>query len=289
MRKITFILAVVLLAACSLEPAVTAPAAPPHRPQILVTNDDGIDAPGIIALAAALKPLGEVVVVAPAKNQSGASHSITILAGMSGVLPVMRDGALFGHAVPGTPADSVLAGLYWLYKDTKFDVVVSGINRGSNVGNGAYYSGTVGAAMQGALGNIPGIAFSQDLALKEDYSRSAHISARIVEQILKHGLPPQSYWNVNIPAGELKGIKVLPASGDYYVLDHIETTGNATDGSTGIKPKMKIGTEFPAGSDTEAYAQGWVTIAPLSLDITDHAQVRAIDRWKLELPAGGNP
>jgi 5'-nucleotidase len=196
----------------------------------------------------------------------------------------MRDGALFGYAVPGTPADAVLAGLFWVKKDAKFDLVVSGINYGTNVGNGAYYSGTVGAAMQGALGGIPGIAFSQDAKLKEDYARSATVAAAIVKSILQHGLPADSYWNVNIPAGELKGIKVLPVGGDYYVLERVDTAGAASDGTTGIKPKMKIGTEFPAGSDTEAYVQGYVTIAPLSLDITDRAQLKAVGAWDLQLP-----
>jgi 5'-nucleotidase len=282
MRNASWLLVVLFLQACAMAPAT--PPAPPHRPQILVTNDDGIEAAGIKALADALKPLGEVTVVAPAKNQSGASHSITILAGTAGIVPVMRDGALFGHAVPGTPADSVLAGLYWVKKGSKFDLVVSGINYGTNVGNGAYYSGTVGAAMEGALAGIPGLAFSQDAKLKDDYARSATVAAQIVRAALEHGLPPRSYWNVNIPAGELKGIKVLPVGGDYYVVDRIETTGTATDGSTGIKPKMKIGTEFPAGSDTEAYVQGYVTITPLSLDITDRAQLKAVGGWDLTLP-----
>jgi 5'-nucleotidase len=138
--------------------------------------------------------------------------------------------------------------------------------------------------MQGALGWIPGIAFSQDAKLKEDYARSATVAASIVKAALQRGVPANTYWNVNIPAGDLKGIKVLPVGGDYYILERIDTVGAATDGTTGIKPKMKIGTEFPAGSDTEAYVQGYVTIAPLSLDITDRAQVKAISGWNLQLP-----
>jgi 5'-nucleotidase len=282
MQKAPWFFLATLLSACALAPPAAAPRTEPYR--ILVTNDDGIESPGIAALAAALKPLGEVTVVAPAKNQSGASHSITILSGIGGIVPVMRDGAVFGHAVPGTPADSVLAGLYWLKKGTKLDLVVSGINYGTNVGNGAYYSGTVGAAMEGALAGIPGIAFSQDAKLKEDYARSAVVAAHIVKAALARGLPPRSYWNVNIPAGELKGIRVLPVGGDYYILDRIDTAGAATDGTTGIKPKLKIGTEFPAGSDSEAYAQGYVTIAPLQLDIADRAQIKAVGGWNLQLP-----
>ncbi len=281
MKPIFTVTLLALITACATAPQIVVPEKP-YR--ILVTNDDGIESPGIAALAAALRPLGEVVVVAPAKNQSGASHSITILAGTAGIVPVKRDGVLFGHAVPGTPADSVLAGLFWVRKGEKFDVVVSGINYGTNVGNGAYYSGTVGAAMEAALAGIPGIAFSQDAKLKDDYARSATVAAHIVKAALEHGLPPRAYWNVNIPAGDLKGIKVLPLGGDYYILDHIETVGAATDGSTGLKPKMKIGTEFPAGSDTEAYAQGYVTIAPLRLDITDPAQLKAVDKWNLQIP-----
>lgn len=284
MHKASWIIVVaVLLTSCALEPPAAAPRTEPYR--ILVTNDDGIEAAGIIALATALKPLAEVTVVAPAKNQSGASHSITILSGLTGIVPAVQpDGTPFGHAVPGTPADSVLVAQYWLHKGKKFDLVVSGINYGTNVGNGAYYSGTVGAAMQGALGDVPGIAFSQDAKLKNDYARSATVAAGIVKAVLARGLPPRSYWNVNIPAGELKGIKVLPVGGDYYVVERVDTVGAASDGSTGLKPKLAIGTQFPAGSDTEAYVQGYVTIAPLTLDITDRAQVKAVGGWDLQLP-----
>lgn len=290
MRKTPWILVfVALLGACALAPSAPNPAAAPHTPRILVTNDDGIESAGIAALAAALKPLGEVVVVAPAKNQSGASHSITILSGLAEIKPVMRDGALFGHSVSGTPADAVLTALYWTHRGAKFDLVVSGINYGTNVGIASHYSGTVGATVEAVLAGIPGIAFSQDAKLKDDYARSAAVAAGIVEQALKNRLAPGVFLNVNIPHGELKGIKVLPDAGSYYIVDRVDPVGAATDGSTGLKPRMKIGTEFPPGSDTEAYAQGYVTIAPLQVDWTDRPALKAVAKWPLALPAPAAP
>src|SRR5580765_8259987 len=124
MRLILWLTPLCLLAAaCASIPAAPHGHAGPYR--ILVTNDDGIDAPGLAALAGALKPLGEVVVMAPSSDRSGASHSITLLRGIPSVTKVMRDGALFGYAVDGTPADCVLLAIYWLKNERPFDLVVS--------------------------------------------------------------------------------------------------------------------------------------------------------------------
>ncbi len=268
------------LAACALQPAP--PQARTYR--ILITNDDGIEHEGITALAAALGQLGEVVVVAPKTDQSGKSHSISILNGVASVMPVMRDGVRFGYAVDGTPADCVLLALYWPPIAGKFDVVVSGINYGTNVGVASLYSGTVGATVEGALADIPSVAFSQDARLKE-YGRSAAIAAKIVERVLKEGVPSRSFLNVNIPAGELKGFRVAPMGDSFYVLDRFETFGAASDGSTGVKLKLKRGTEFLPERDTDLYADGYVTLTPLQADWTARDFIESLQKWSLELPA----
>jgi 5'-nucleotidase len=265
---------VLLLAACA-----AAPPAPEKHYRILVTNDDGIDAPGIVALAAAMKPLGEVVVVAPKTDQSGKAHSTSIGTGVASIVPVDRDGARFGYAVEGTPTDCVLVALYWLSRDAKFDLVVSGINRGANVGVGSLYSGTVGAALEGAIAKIPSIAFSQDTQRKE-YAVSAQVAASVVARALKEGMAPYTFLNVNIPAGELKGVKVAPMGDGFYTLDRFDPI----EGTTGVKPVLKRATQFLPDRDTALYADGYVTIAPLQVDWTARDSVKPIERWLLELP-----
>jgi len=250
--------------------------------RVVLTNDDGIDAPGIAALAEAMKPFGEVVVVAPKTDQSGKSHSISILGGLPKILSVEHDGKPFGTAIDGTPADCVLAAVYWLSRDRKFDLVVSGINRGTNVGIGSFYSGTVGAALEGSLAKIPSIAFSQDSKRKE-YAVSAQIAASIVERALHEGLAPYTFLNVNIPAGEPKGVKVAPMGDALYLLDHFDTSGDV------VKPVLKPGTQFLPDRDTALYADGYVTVAPLQVDWTARDEVKTIERWSLGLPAAAEP
>jgi len=272
-RRLTPIILAVFIAGCA-----TVPAGSKHR--ILVTNDDGIDAPGIAALVEAMKPFGEVVVVAPATDQSGKSHSVSILSGVPAIAPVTRDGVKFGDAVDGTPADSVLAAVYYLHRETKFDLVVSGINRGANVGVGSLYSGTVGAALEGALAGIPAVAFSQDHT-RTEYTVSAAIAANVVEGLLQHGLEPHTFLNVNIPAGELKGIRIAPMGDALYVLDRFEPKA----GGTGIKPMLKLGDGFLPERDTAYYADGYVTISPLQVDWSaPKATRKKIGRWHLKLP-----
>lgn len=262
--------------------AIPAPtSAQPCR--ILITNDDGIEAPGIEALAKALGTLGEVVVVAPRTDQSGKARSTSILqSGVPSITPLMRDGGVFGYSVDGTPADSVLAAIYWLQSDRKFDIVVSGINYGANPGTHSLYSGTVGATVEAALAGIPAIAFSQDHR-RADYTRSALIATRIVEHVLRHGLAPYTSLNVNIPGGELRGVKVAPMGNSYQRVDRFEPLGSANDGSTGLKLKLKRETEVMSETDTAYYLDGYVTITPLQVDWTAHQYIKTLKTWPLEL------
>jgi len=268
---------------CFVGSAVAAPAK--ERPyRILVTNDDGIAAPGIAALATALREIGEVVVVAPKTDQSGKAHSTSIfMTGVPSVAPVTHDGGVFGHAVDGTPADCVLLAIYWLQADRKFDVVVSGVNYGANLGTSSLYSGTVGATVEASLAGVPAIAVSQDHRLS-DFTRSATIAAGIVERVLQDGLAPYTFLNVNIPGGELKGVKVAPMGNSNQTLDRFEPMGSATDGSTGLKLKLKRETTFMPETDTAFYMDGYVTITPLQADWTAHQDIKVLKKWPLELP-----
>jgi len=134
-----------------------------------------------------------------------------------------------------------------------------------------------GAALEGALAKIPSIAFSQDSQRKE-YALSAQIAAKIVERALHEGLAPYTFLNVNIPAGEPKGVKVAPMGDAFYLLDRFETSGDQ------VKPILKRGVEFMKDRDTAFYAEGYVTVAPLQVDWSANDSINAIDGWQLELP-----
>lgn len=176
--------------------------AQPYR--ILITNDDGVRAPGILAVAQALKAVGEVTIVAPAVNQSGKGHSITIEDPIY-VDSVMLPGDLAATSVTGTPATSVKVALGALL-DRKPDLVVSGINRGWNLGAVAYVSGTVGAAREAALAGLPAIAAS--LSTEEtNYAPAAQVVRQVVEVARQAGMARGVFLNVNIPAGPATAIK----------------------------------------------------------------------------------
>ena len=180
---------------------------------ILLTNDDGIYAPGIAALQKALRRLGTVSVVAPMMEQSAVGHSITLVHPLR-VIAAERRGKFFGYGVSGAPADCVKLAVQELLKRS-VDLVVSGINLGSNAGVNALYSGTVAAAVEGVMLGIPGIAVSMDFCERPEFGPAARIAQRLIEAVVRRGLRPDMLLNVNIPAlplKRIKGIKVTPQS-----------------------------------------------------------------------------
>lgn len=173
-------------------------------PLIMVTNDDGILAPGIERLAEGLQSLGQVVVVAPDRERSAAGHSMTLHQ------PVRADQlAEDRFAVDGTPTDCVNLAIHGLLP-RKPDLVVSGINRGSNLADDITYSGTVAAAMEAMLMKVPALAVSLDVSSSPvpDYHYAAHYAYVIARQILEHGLPHDTFLNLNVPQGQPKGLKI---------------------------------------------------------------------------------
>lgn len=183
-----------------------------HRPLIFVTNDDGIEAPGLKALIDAVKDKGEVIAVAPALPQSGKSSAITC-DDMLRVTARPDYGDVKMYAVGGTPVDCVKIGLFAVV-DRKPDLLVSGINHGSNSGDNVNYSGTMGAVMEGCLQGIPSIGFSLlHHSWQADFSRCGKIISEVTGNVLAEGLPADVCLNVNIPAKcEPKGLKVAEAS-----------------------------------------------------------------------------
>lgn len=246
---------------------------------IMVTNDDGIDAPGIIALAKALRPLGRVAVVAPDREQSAVSHAITLHHPLRA-----EQRADDTYAVSGTPTDCVNLGIHNLL-DFHPDLVVSGINRGGNMGDDVTYSGTVSAAMEATLMGIPGVAVS--LATSGSgihYDDAALFVRRLVRRIGSESLPPDTLLNVNIPDLPAERVRppVITRQGrkryQGAIVDNIDPRGRQYYWIGSIEPTY----EDIEGTDFAAVIRGHISITPLHLDLTNYASIDLLRDWKLE-------
>lgn len=249
--------------------------------RILVSNDDGIGSPLIRALSEGLSALPnvEVVVSAPDTNKSGSSQSTD--GGARTVERISVDGEFYGFAVDGRPADAVRFGLMHLGKDDPFDLVVSGINRGANVGDVSHLSGTVGAAMEAIMQGVPAIAVSQDTS-GVDTAVTVSLTRQLVARYLRDGAPEGVVLSLNVPAGELKGIAVRPM-GEAYIAGSPYTL-ESQDGDKTVYASSYVGqTATNPASDTFAYQNGYATITPLKFDWTAHEMIEEIEAWDLSL------
>jgi 5'-nucleotidase len=234
--------------------------------RILVSNDDGVHAPGIVALAQEMSKLGEVVVVAPDRNRSGASNSLTL----SRPLRVIRLDNGF-YSVEGTPTDCVHLALTGLL-DAPVDLVVSGINHGANMGDDILYSGTVAAAMEGCNFGISSIAVSLVREKGKNFATAAAIAAQVATKIANNQLPARTLLNVNVPDCPLEEIQGLQVTrlGTRHAAEPIIKTEDPR-GQT-IYWVGTAGPEADAGLGTDFYAinQGHVSVTPLHLDMTHY-------------------
>jgi len=237
--------------------------------QILLVNDDGIHAPGLLAIANELRTIAELTIVAPATEQSGVGHSITYRSPLQ-VDEVFREGAHFGWSVFGSPADCVKLGILELCP-RRPDVIVSGINSGSNYGINVLYSGTVAAAIEGAFFGITSIAFSLNMSSPPDFHRAAKRALSITQRLQQEFPEPGLLWSVNYPPSnvEIKGIRFVAMG----VRRHTETMEKRTDPRG--KPYYWSGTdplhnhEHDPGTDIEVLSQDFISITPLKFDLTD--------------------
>lgn len=253
---------------------------------ILLANDDGILAPGLIAMKPALDEIGKVSVVAPAFEQSGAGHAITFLRPL---VPkkVDRDGEFFGWAVDGTPADCVKLGVTELCSERP-DLIVSGINGGLNAGINVLYSGTVAAAFEGSFFGITSIAVSLESGENARFDVAAKIAADVIRQILanKNDEPPQMY-NLNIPTaatepGANPDVRLVPMGVGRYGEAYIKRTDpkNRTYYWTSSDPPPA---ETEHETDLNALLAGSVTLTPLDFNMTHHARMDEMQKWNLKL------
>jgi len=231
---------------------------------ILITNDDGINAPGLDTLYQAVKDIGKVYVVAPATDQSAASHSFTLRKPIK-ICNIKNR----WFSVEGTPTDCVLIAHHAIIKKS-IDLIISGINNSPNLGDDVLYSGTVAAAIEGAILGIPAMAVSY---LKEGINAELAIRliSNLASHLLKYGLPKKTLLNINIPSVEIKGIKVTGLGKRIYNDMAIKIKGPSNevtytiDGEMGFEPKR--------GSDFEAVYEGYFSITPLHLDMTHYREL----------------
>lgn len=251
--------------------------------RILLTNDDGITAPGIQALWRELAAVGEVTVVAPDSERSATSQSITVHHPIRVDKFTLEDPSIRAWRIVGTPTDCVKIALEALIKERP-DVVVSGINQGPNMGTDVLYSGTVSAAIEGALHGIPAVAVSLNAWKQSDFGPAARFTGKLVRTLMERSLPPNTLLNVNVPdlpADKLTGVEVTklgvieyentferrqdPRGRTYYWMG-----GSLVDGNN------------EAGTDVAAVKAGKISVTPVHFDLTNYGIMHLIKEWNLD-------
>jgi 5'-nucleotidase len=252
-----------------------------NPPRILLTNDDGIDAPGLVAMHKALARVGQVTVVAPATNQSGASHGLTTGRNPIFVTTWTDDGGSVWHSITARPATCVSLALENLLSDRP-DIVVSGGNHGANLGLVTYYSGTVGAAREAAFKGIPSIAVSLQAGSEMDFEAAAEFTAHLVERYLEEKLPPHTFLNVNYPAlpkDQVKGVRIGSLSREVSPSFYVK--GTLPDGKDYFWPSYRPLVSGEPDTDLTALLEGYIAVTPLQLDTTDNGLIPLLRSWQL--------
>lgn len=244
---------------------------------ILITNDDGIRASGLKALAAFLNNVGNVTVIAPEVEQSASSHAITL----NKPLRVHEYGDSW-FSVTGSPADCVIMAIYGIM-DRRPDIVVSGINHGPNMGEDVIYSGTVAAAIEGYILGIDSMAISVSSRSSQDFDEASRISAYLVQKMIQNTSDRKILLNVNIPSPEdnkLKGIKITRLGSRVYndmIVKKEDPRGNYYYWIGGGKPGWKDEEK----TDFHAVKHGFASVTPISLSMTDYDRIPELESWDL--------
>lgn len=248
------------------------------QPLILVCNDDGIFAPGILALAEVADEFGHVEIIAPDRQQSAVGHAITVSTPLR-ARPLKVDGRFNGHAVTGTPADAVKLGHDQLLT-RKPDLVVSGINHGSNASINILYSGTVSAATEGTILGYPSIAIScSNFDDNADLSGSKDAARKVINYVLNNGLPPGITLNLNVPSGPLKGIKWARQANSRYVEEFENRVDPHNQSYYWLTGKMKV-LEDGEDLDVNVLENGYASLTPIQYDLTAYSlldEVKDVD------------
>lgn len=252
------------------------------RPLILLTNDDGIYAQGILAAWTELRKIGQVEVVAPDTERSAVGHAITLLLPLR-TKEVMRRNARFGYSVNGYPADCVKIAVGAILPRAP-DLVVSGINLGSNTGTNVIYSGTVSAATEASIIGIPSIAVSLTTFTDANFTYAAKFTRKLALAVLEHGLPPRILLNVNvpnIPEEQIKGV-MITRQGESRVEEKFEKrTDPRNQTYYWLAGQFRL-QEPRADADAAAVTEGYVSVTPTQFDLTAHAVIPQLKDWDLK-------
>ena len=255
-----------------------------ERPLILVTNDDGINAPGIRTLISIMKDIGDIVVVAPDSPQSGMGHAITINSTLHSSRITPKDSEITEYSCSGTPADCVKLAINELMP-RKPDLCVSGINHGSNSSINVIYSGTMSAAIEAGIEGVPAIGFSLlDYRWNADFEQSKNFISMITLNALNNGIPKGVVLNVNIPSvrkSDIKGVKICRQAMAYWIEEF-------------DKRKNPLGQEYywltgkfineDLGKDTDEWAlnNNFISIVPVKFDLTAHNAIKGLNQWNFK-------
>ena len=253
--------------------------------RVLLTNDDGIASPGLRALARAISRVAATFVVAPEHERSAASHAITLHKPLRVTRAALDDVDVPAWATNGTPADCVVLGMLDLLAQPP-DIVVSGINLGANLGMDLIYSGTVSGAVEGALFGVAAIAMSVTAFRDIHWEPAAEFAAHLVEQVAAHGLPPDTFLNVNVPnrpAAELGGVEITRQSSRRFV-SRLEKRADPRGRDYYWLTGAAAAEASPAGTDTWAIAQGCISVTPLRLSMTFEELDPVLRSWSLAVP-----
>jgi len=251
------------------------------KPYILICNDDGIDAPGIFALVEEIKKIATVTVVAPDKQQSAIGHAITMNYPLR-VTKFEKNGLFFGHAVEGTPADAVKLGVRSLLK-RKPDLLISGINHGSNTAISIIYSGTVSAATEGTILGIPSIAVSLTTYEFPDFRYAAKFAKKLALLVLEKGLPSGTLLNVNVPSvaeKEIRGVLVTK-QGKSSWNDSFEVRRDPSQKEYfWLTGELEV-VDASLDTDQVAVMKSYVSITPIHYDLTNYQMLKRMKGWGL--------
>lgn len=250
--------------------------------RILLTNDDGINAPGLFALQERMRKTDEVAIVAPDSERSAVGHAITTVDPLR-VTEVKRNGAVYGLAVSGTPSDCVKIAIKSLLP-WRPDLVISGINQGPNTGMNIIYSGTVSAATEATMLGLPAFAVSLDSFTAREFGPAAEFAGRLSETVARKKLPPGVLLNVNVPAlpeEQIRGVRVTRQGMARFSEEfhkRVDPRGHAYWWLGGELLEM----EEAEDTDSAALGEGFISVTPIHYDMTAYDRMKAIERWKLK-------
>lgn len=250
------------------------------KPLILITNDDGYLSKGLNSLVDTMRELGDVVVFAPETHQSGMSSAITTAQPLRSRIYKQEEG-FTGYACTGTPVDCVKLALNEFLK-TKPDLLVSGINHGSNAGISVIYSGTMGAAIEGCIFDVPSFGMSLcDFMPDADFTASAAVAQTIARQVLEKGLPKGICLNVNVPQSEVKGIKITSQTQGKWVNEYQHSTDGIGRDVFWMTGNFENWEEDNDNSDEWALANGYAAVVPVKIDMTAYDFIQELKKWNL--------